>query len=174
MNANNSNKTTKKIGRNDRCSCGSGKKYKICCLTKRNSDVQICQICEKGKIINNFCKLCSDIKASGIIVYGDAFKTKSESMKHKRTVFESLGRIYSLKDINEIKNIIAPRIIEKEMLSQSKLFDYPVNRDSVQHSSVMIGGEGGNYAKCRTCKKILNHGKVECMVNVPTLIMSPN
>jgi len=26
----------KKIGRNDKCSCGSNKKYKICCLQKHN------------------------------------------------------------------------------------------------------------------------------------------
>jgi hypothetical protein len=26
--------TTAKLGRNDRCSCGSGKKYKVCCASK--------------------------------------------------------------------------------------------------------------------------------------------
>ena len=33
-----STKPVKQIGRNDPCPCGSGKKYKHCCLKKRNED----------------------------------------------------------------------------------------------------------------------------------------
>jgi uncharacterized protein YecA (UPF0149 family) len=33
----NLNKPKKKIGRNDPCPCGSGKKYKKCCMNKENS-----------------------------------------------------------------------------------------------------------------------------------------
>lgn len=33
-------KVTKKIGRNDPCPCGSGKKYKNCCLKKKNEDLE--------------------------------------------------------------------------------------------------------------------------------------
>lgn len=29
----------KKIGRNEKCPCGSGKKYKQCCLKKSNLDI---------------------------------------------------------------------------------------------------------------------------------------
>jgi len=29
----------KKIGRNEKCPCGSGKKYKKCCLNKLNLDI---------------------------------------------------------------------------------------------------------------------------------------
>ncbi|MCB1118770.1 MAG: SEC-C domain-containing protein [Chlamydiia bacterium] len=31
----------KKVGRNDPCSCGSGKKYKQCCMTKGNEPPKI-------------------------------------------------------------------------------------------------------------------------------------
>ncbi|MBA7557648.1 hypothetical protein ES705_50412 [subsurface metagenome] len=33
-------KTVKKIGRNDPCPCGSGKKYKHCCLKKKNKNTK--------------------------------------------------------------------------------------------------------------------------------------
>ena len=32
-------RTTPKIGRNEICPCGSGKKYKNCCLNKKNENI---------------------------------------------------------------------------------------------------------------------------------------
>jgi len=41
-----------KIGRNDPCPCGSGKKYKQCCLTKNPASNQFITAYDDGAIIN--------------------------------------------------------------------------------------------------------------------------
>jgi len=159
-------KSIKKIGRNDKCPCNSEKKYKKCCLIKQVSQVQICQMCEKGKIINNFCKLCSDIEASGIIINDEIIETQSEMTKYDRNVTRSLRRIYNAKDIHEIKTIIAPRICRKKMLSQTQPLNYPVNRNIDQHLTTMIEQTEKSYIKCHDCKKIIKSEKAKYMVNV--------
>ena len=40
---------TKKIGRNDPCPCGSGKKYKVCCLEKREKEKYLAVVFESSK-----------------------------------------------------------------------------------------------------------------------------
>ena len=62
---------SKKIGRNDPCPCGSGKKYKRCCLglmfttswdkSKVQNEIFICQISQCGEFIcfYNRGKLCT-------------------------------------------------------------------------------------------------------------------
>ncbi len=40
---------TKKIGRNEKCFCGSGKKFKKCCITKYSNRQPISVFKNKGK-----------------------------------------------------------------------------------------------------------------------------
>ena len=42
-------KSEKKLGRNDPCKCGSGEKYKYCCLTKDEAQEYIQRIRDKAK-----------------------------------------------------------------------------------------------------------------------------
>lgn len=45
-----------KIGRNDACPCGSGKKYKRCCLVV--AEAQASQECEKERDQAHLCEFC--------------------------------------------------------------------------------------------------------------------
>ncbi len=69
---------TTKIGRNDPCPCGSGKKYKQCCLTKAAST-------ETPKLKKKFtAKLLSQPKPIDLMerTFGSAIETLSKEEKH--------------------------------------------------------------------------------------------
>jgi hypothetical protein len=65
--------TNKKIGKNSKCSCNSGKKYKKCCYLLGSQIT--CEICKELKIKGQNCKVCdfnkdlkefADMSQSGI------------------------------------------------------------------------------------------------------------
>lgn len=50
-----SKEKNEKIGRNDKCPCGSGKKYKVCCMNKQNALIdRIESVQERNKWLKNY------------------------------------------------------------------------------------------------------------------------
>jgi hypothetical protein len=125
------------IGRNDKCPCGSGKKYKNCCLNKDNSntfyDDYISSIKDYGKpkldkIFFDENQLEDKITAPRLtyskLFYPELEKTVSEftNKNMKRNSYEK-KQIENTSNINELIDIMKknPDILYHEMLKEKIL-----------------------------------------------------
>lgn len=67
----------RKIGRNDPCPCGSGKKYKFCCLNKPKSPIDLIEsVQERKKVLENY-PYFGEERQEGRIYLQDYFDVES-------------------------------------------------------------------------------------------------
>lgn len=142
---------TTKIGRNEKCPCGSGLKYKKCCLIKETKEMKISNEIERlykstkivDKKTNGFYRIFGDDKAEKVnpieyyknfelkkraIMYRDLLETKEPFLSEKLTdnFYIELAR----KDIEEEKfweNIENTEIPENFL----KLLETPKKKDQI-------------------------------------------
>ncbi|WP_210409025.1 SEC-C metal-binding domain-containing protein [Methanococcoides sp. AM1] len=89
-----------KTGRNDPCPCGSGKKYKKCCISKENSQPRIKNasisknipglwvddLSLKKNYYNSIDELYDEIRATGRVPHGDEYTYGDEETGLTRTI----------------------------------------------------------------------------------------
>ncbi len=86
-----------KIGRNDPCYCGSGKKYKNCCLNLKPSGSYILP---SGKTVGTYAE---DDVVKQLISSSPAFKDFYDTER------ESIGKIYWIKSNEDVESILGYR-----------------------------------------------------------------
>lgn len=86
-----------KIGRNDSCYCGSGKKYKNCCLNSKPSGFYILP---SGKSVGTYAE---DDVVKQLISSSSAFKDFYETER------ESIGEIHWIKSNKDVESILGFR-----------------------------------------------------------------
>lgn len=131
---------TKEIGRNDKCSCGSGLKYKKCCLNKgitHYADVRKSPIIiDEKKVINTLdsisnSKKIADKDGNGFYrIFWDDNVEKVNPIEYYKQ-YELQKRAISYRDILEIKNpILTAKLSDdffirfaKEKLNEEKFWE---------------------------------------------------
>jgi tetratricopeptide (TPR) repeat protein len=105
-----------KIGRNDRCPCGSGKKYKHCCMAQGEAAAReklaTATATAAGQHDPHLCDDCNeqlDAAANAVLAFIDAWKfAEAEQAAHEVLArfpavhdgYECLGRLYQAKGDN--------------------------------------------------------------------------
>lgn len=74
---------TKKIGRNDPCPCGSGKKYKNCCMKKEQEQQSAAKYTAAGK--RKFKAKVLNVDTRSLGVFGQSAPTQQEMPSEKET-----------------------------------------------------------------------------------------
>lgn len=68
---------TRKVGRNDPCPCGSGKKYKFCCLNKPEEPINLIESAQERKKCLEQYPYVGDERQEGRVYLEDCFDKKS-------------------------------------------------------------------------------------------------
>lgn len=114
-----------KIGRNDNCPCGSGKKYKKCCMNKAEQDITIFD--DKEKWLRDY-PVEPKVKEVGRVYLSDNFD--NESIEIDKLVYLALHHrpipIYVKRD--EIKE---DQIKINYLIQASKLFIYKCEKENI-------------------------------------------
>lgn len=85
----------KKIGRNEKCNCGSGMKYKKCCMKKQTPVLSLIGFYYKSKDDDGFGISVSDLNPEIFEFFVDVFNLIQMEWERQKTEMES-GKFYGL------------------------------------------------------------------------------
>lgn len=137
-----------KVGRNSLCPCGSGKKYKLCCINKKNADTLENKYHNYDEYIDNIYTLQREIDKEEIIPSNSILDSK------KNYILSNLEQlIYHLK-YEKVRN-------DKFIINKSKLILYLLNCSEEEHLSILESFLKKLIFINNTPNEIINKYKVE-------------
>jgi tetratricopeptide (TPR) repeat protein len=124
-----------KTGRNDPCPCGSGRKYKVCCL-KKDEDAEH----------ERFQRAAAEAAAQA-----------AETQRHAEATLEAYERAHALaKDSNAaIALVKAGRLDEAERAARELLVNYPEVHDGYDRLGMVYEARGQNREAADCYRKVI-------------------